>query len=116
LGVRTVDGGVAAGAVAEARLHVTRRGRRMALIAELGDLLVTQQMPVRAAVRLVAAPAAFQREPAVLVDERPLPLAVAAEAGVLLAVAQQRGVGRPVGVVGVGVGGNGLRGLWWMSG
>src|SRR4029450_10009554 len=44
LAVRAVDGGVAAGAVAEARLHVTRRRRRVTLVAELRHLLVAQEV------------------------------------------------------------------------
>src|SRR5213076_3140827 len=78
LAVRAVDRCVAARAVAIARLHVARRRHGVTLVAELGVLLVEQQVAVRAAVRLVAAPAALEREPDVLEDERALHLAVAA--------------------------------------
>src|SRR5262249_38474223 len=78
------------------RLHVTRRRRRMALIAKLRDLLIAQQMAVRAAVRFVAALTALEGEPEVLEDERALHLAVAAEARPLLAVAQHRAIGGAV--------------------
>src|SRR5262245_65405072 len=80
LGVRAVDGGVAARAVAEARLHVIRRRRRVALVAELGDLLVAQQMAVRTPVWLVAALTALEGEAEVLEDERPFDLPGAPEA------------------------------------
>src|SRR5262245_37050846 len=73
----------------------------MALVAELRDLLVAQQMTVRAAVRHVAGLATLEGEPDVLEDERTLHLAVAAEARVLLAIAQQRVLGRPVRLVAV---------------
>src|SRR5262249_50028612 len=101
LAVRAVDGRVAARAVAVARLHVARRRRGGTLVAELGDLLVEQQMAVRAAVWLVAASAALEREPDVLEDERALDLAVAAEARPLIGVAQQRSFGRAVWLVAV---------------
>src|SRR5262249_50691913 len=80
VGVRAVDGHVATGAVAVARLCVAARRDRVALVAELRNLLANEQMAVDAPVRLVAAPTPLVHEPDVLEDERPLEIPVTAEA------------------------------------
>src|SRR5690348_10933872 len=78
--VRAVDVDVAARAVAIARLDVALRRDRVALVAELGDLLADEQVPVHAPVGVVAARAPLRHEREVLEDERALELAVATEA------------------------------------
>src|SRR5262249_11372147 len=88
VGVRPVDGRVAARAVAERGLHVVARRGGVAFEAELRDLLAREQMPVHAAVRLVGARAAFGQEARVLEHERPLHLGVTRGAQAILVVAE----------------------------
>src|SRR5262249_22316779 len=71
-------------------LHVARRRRRVALVAELRHLLVAQEMAVRTAVRLVAGLTPLDGEAEVLEDERTLHLSVAAERRPPPALAKQR--------------------------
>src|SRR6185436_12236498 len=85
--VGAVDGGVAARAVTEARLHVIARRDGVALVAELGDLLADEQVAIETAVRIVAALAAFDERAGMLEDVGPLEVRVAAFAALAVLAA-----------------------------
>src|SRR5262249_21729126 len=104
VGVRSVNGDVTARAVAVARLDVVRRRDGVALVAELGHLLVLEQVAVHAAVRGVAADATLRDEPHVLEHEGTLEVAVALEAGAVVRSPEQRRAPAAVGLVAVEAG------------